>query len=66
MAINFSTESTLLLSVFFVTSFTKKLVLSFSTRNVTNFVDGFSQMLDHLAHNLITGDEEKSKCTSLA
>ena len=35
-------------------------------RNVTNFVDRFSQMLYYHAHNLITGDEEKSKCTSLA
>ena len=35
-------------------------------RNVTNFVDGFSQMLYYHAHNLIMGDEEKSKCTSLA
>ena len=35
-------------------------------RNVTNFVDRFSQMLYYHAHNLIMGDEEKSKCTSLA
>ena len=35
-------------------------------RNVTNFVDKFSQMLYYHAHNLIMGDEEKSKYTSLA
>lgn len=35
-------------------------------RNVTNFVDRFSQMLYYHAHNLILSDEEKSTCTSLA
>ena len=30
------------------------------------FIDSYKELLYYHAHNLITGDEEKSKCTSLA
>lgn len=49
-----------------VTYFTKYALYTFSTRKVQFFVDSYKELLYYHAHNLITGDEEKSKCTSLA
>ena len=49
-----------------VTCFTKISISSFSTRKPQLFVDSYKELLYYYAHNLITGDEEKSKCTSLA
>ena len=49
-----------------VTYFTKSVIYTFPTRKVQFFVDSYKELLYYHAHNLITGDEEKSKCTSLA
>ena len=49
-----------------VTYFTKSALSSFSTRKLQLFVDSYKELLYYHAHNLIMGDEEKSKCTSLA
>lgn len=49
-----------------VTYFTKSLTSLFSTRKLQLFVDSYKELLYYHAHNLIMGDEEKSKCTSLA
>lgn len=49
-----------------VTYFTKSAIYTFSTRKVQFFIDSYKELLYYHAHNLITGDEEKSKCTSLA
>lgn len=49
-----------------VTCFTKISISSFSARKVQLFVDSYKELLYYHVHNLITGDEEKSKCTSLA
>lgn len=49
-----------------VTYFTKISISSFSMRKLKLFVDSYKELLYYHAHNLITGDEEKSKCTSLA
>lgn len=49
-----------------VTCFTKISVSPFSARKLQLFVDSYKELLYYHAHNLITGDEEKSKCTSLA
>lgn len=49
-----------------VTYFTKISISSFSMRKLQLFVDSYKELLYYHAHNLITGDEEKSKCTSLA
>lgn len=49
-----------------VTYFTKSALYTFPTRKVQFFVDSYKELLYYHAHNLITGDEEKSKCTSLA
>ena len=52
-----------MISVIYVT---KIRVISFRARKVTNFVDNYKELLYYHVHNLITGNEEKSKCTSLA
>ena len=49
-----------------VTYFTKSALFTFSARKVQLFVDSYKELLYYHAHNLIMGDEEKSKCTSLA
>ncbi len=49
-----------------VTSFTKISISSFSARKLQLFVDSYKELLYYHARNLIMGDEEKSKCTSLA
>lgn len=49
-----------------VTYFTKSLIYAFSARKLQLFIDSYKELLYYHAHNLITGDEEKSKCTSLA
>lgn len=49
-----------------VTYFTKISISSFSMRKLKLFVDSYKELLYYHAHNLIMGDEEKSKCTSLA
>lgn len=49
-----------------VTYFTKYLIYAFFTRKLQLFIDSYKELLYYHAHNLITGDEEKSKCTSLA
>ena len=49
-----------------VTYFTKISVSPFSARKMQLFIDSYKELLYDHAHNLITGDEEKSKCTSLA
>ncbi len=49
-----------------VTCFTKISISPFSTIKLQLFVDSYKELLYYHAHNLITGDEEKSKCTSLA
>lgn len=49
-----------------VTCFTKISVFSFFTRKLQLFIDSYKELLYYYAHKLITGDEEKSKCTSLA
>lgn len=49
-----------------VTCFTKSLTSPFFTRKLQLFVDSYKELLYYHAHNLIMGDEEKSKCTSLA
>ena len=49
-----------------VTCFTKISGSSFFTSKLQLFVDSYKELLYYYAHNLITGDEEKSKCTSLA
>lgn len=49
-----------------VTCFTKSALHIFSMRKLQFFVDSYKELLYYHAHNLITGDEEKSKCTSLA
>ena len=49
-----------------VTYFTKSALHTFTKRKVQFFVDSYKEFLYYHAHNLITGDEEKSKCTSLA
>ena len=50
----------------FVTCFTKSTLSPFSSKKVQFFVDSYKELLYYHAHNLITGNEEKSKCTSLA
>lgn len=49
-----------------VTYFTKSALYTFLTRKLQLFIDSYKELLYYHAHNLITGDEEKSKCTSLA
>lgn len=49
-----------------VTCFTKISVSPFFTRKLQLFIDSYKELLYYYAHNLIMGDEEKSKCTSLA
>ena len=49
-----------------VTYFTKSVLYTFSMRKLQFFVDSYKELLYYHAHNLIMGDEEKSKCTSLA
>lgn len=49
-----------------VTYFTKSALYTFSARKLQFFVDSYKELLYYRAHNLIMGDEEKSKCTSLA
>ena len=49
-----------------VTCFTKISVSPFSSKKLQFFVDSYKELLYYHAHNLIMGDEEKSKCTSLA
>ena len=49
-----------------VTYFTKSALSPFFTRKLQLFIDRYKELLYYHAHNLITGDEEKSKCTSLA
>ena len=49
-----------------VTYFTKSTLSTFSSKKLQFFVDRYKELLYYHAHNLITGDEEKSKCTSLA
>lgn len=49
-----------------VTYFTKISISSFSMRKLQLFIDSYKELLYYHVHNLITGDEEKSKCTSLA
>ena len=49
-----------------VTCFTKSLTSPFFTRKLQLFVDNYKELLYYHVHNLITGNEEKSKCTSLA
>lgn len=48
-----------------VTYFTKSALYTFLTRKLQLFIDSYKELLYYHAHNLITGDEEKSKCTSL-
>jgi len=48
-----------------VTCFTKSLTSPFFTRKLQLFIDSYKELLYYHAHNLITGDEEKSKCTNL-
>lgn len=48
-----------------VTYFTKSALYTFSTRKVQIFIDSYKELLYYHAYNLITGNEEKSKCTSL-
>lgn len=55
-----------ILSQISVTCFTKSLTSPFFTRKLQLFVDSYKELLYYHAHNLIMGDEEKSKCTSLA
>lgn len=50
----------------YVTCFTKISASPFFTRKLQFFIDSYKELLYYHAHNLITGDEEKSKCTSLA
>ena len=49
-----------------VTYFTKSALSPFFTRKLQLFIDSYKELLYYHAHNLIMGDEEKSKCTSLA
>ena len=49
-----------------VTHFTKSAPYTFLTRKLQLFIDSYKELLYYHVHNLITGDEEKSKCTSLA
>ena len=49
-----------------VTCFTKISVSPFFTRKLQLFIDSYKELLYYYAHNLIMGDEEKRKCTSLA
>ena len=49
-----------------VTYFTKYALHTFSMGKLQLFVDSYKELLYYHAHNLITGDEEKSTCTSLA
>lgn len=49
-----------------VTYFTKSLIYAFSASKLQFFIDSYKELLYYHAHNLIMGDEEKSKCTSLA
>ena len=49
-----------------VTYFTKSTLSPFSSKKLQLFVDSYKELLYYYAHNLIMGDEEKSKCTSLA
>ncbi|WP_440442939.1 hypothetical protein [Phascolarctobacterium succinatutens] len=49
-----------------VTYFTKISISSFSMKKLQLFVDSYKELLYYHAHNLIMGDEEKSKCSSLA
>lgn len=46
--------------------FTKSALYTFLTRKLQLFIDSYKELLYYHAYNLITGDEEKSKCTSLA
>lgn len=46
--------------------FTQSALYTFLTRKLQLFIDSYKELLYYHAHNLITGDEEKSKCTSLA
>lgn len=55
-----------ILSQISVTYFTKSALYTFFTRKPQFFVDSYKELLYYHAHNLIMGDEEKSKCTSLA
>ncbi len=50
----------------YVTCFTKYTLSPFFTRKLQLFVDNYKELLYYHVHNLITGNEEKSKCTSLA
>ena len=49
-----------------VTCFTKSTLSPFPTKKLQFFVDSYKELLYYHAHNLITRNEEKSKCTSLA
>ena len=49
-----------------VTYFTKSAIYTFSMRKLQLFIDSYKELLYYHAHNLIMGNEEKSKCTSLA
>ena len=49
-----------------VTCFTKISGSPLFSRKLQLFIDSYKELLYYHAHNLIMGDEEKSKCTSLA